>query len=276
LERVESQSVVKGDATSRRKEQARISRYWEIDALRGLAIIWMIGFHLTWDLVLYGRVQINMSRGPWPWFSRIIATTFLTLVGISLVISYSRRGARSSGLGGAIPPGGFRKYLIRGAKVFGLGLVITLVTYFALGDGFVVFGILHLIGFSIVAAYPFLPYRRRWVSLLTGLALLFAGSYLNRQTALTPWFIWLGVNELGRPMADWYPVLPWFGMVLIGIWIGHMLYTGGQRQFSLPDQPRTPVVRGLAYLGRHALLIYMVHQPVLMGILLAVDWLAPT
>jgi uncharacterized membrane protein len=248
--------------TTQQEGQAKPPRYWEIDALRGVAIVWMIGFHLTWDLVTYGLVRVHMGRGPWPWFSRIIATMFLTLAGISLVISDSKGG-------GSRP---FRKYLLRGAKVFGLGLGITLVTYLMFGDDFVVFGILHLIGFSIIAAYPFLPYRRRWVSLLAGIALLIVGSSLNRQTALHPWFIWLGVNELGRAMVDWYPVLPWFGMVLIGIWLGHTLYSGGRRQFTLPDRPGGPVIREFAFLGRHSLLIYMVHQPILVGILFAAEW----
>lgn len=244
------------------KDQAGNARYWEIDALRGVAILWMIGFHLTWDLVFYGLVRVNMGRGPWPWFSRIIATMFLTLAGISLVISDSRRGEKQR----------FNRYLLRGLKIFGFGLIITLITFLFLGDDFVVFGILHLIGFSIVAAYPFLPYRRRWVSLLAGIALTAAGNYFNQQIALTPWFIWLGVNELGRSMADWYPVLPWFGVVLVGIWIGHVLYTAGQRRFTLPDWSGVPLLRELAFLGRHSLLIYLVHQPVLVGILFAVDW----
>lgn len=243
-------------------QSARSSRYWEIDALRGVAILLMIGFHVTWDLVSMDFVQVNMGRGPWPWFSRVIATTFLSLVGISLVISDSKRGETPA----------WRKYLLRGLKVLGLAMVITLVTYFALGQGFVVFGILHLIGFSIVAAIPFLPYRRRWISLIVGVALLVVGAYVNRQIALHPWLIWLGINELGRPMADWYPVLPWFGMVLIGIWLGHMLYTGGQRQFTLPDASNLPVIRELAFLGRYSLLIYMLHQPILMGVLLAIRW----
>jgi uncharacterized membrane protein len=245
------------------KPQAGISRYWEIDALRGAAVLAMIGFHLAWDLAMFGFARIHMSRGPWPWFSRVIATTFLTLIGVSLVISDSRRQGAPR----------FRRYLRRGAKVFGLGMVITLVTYLALGRSYVVFGILHLIGFSIVAAYPFLPYRRRWVCLPLGIALVVAGAYLNRQTATSPWFIWLGVNEFGRSMVDWYPVLPWFGMVLIGIWLGHTLYTGGQRQFSLPDGSGAPAIRQLAFMGRHALLIYLVHQPVLLAVLYAVDWI---
>ena len=187
---------------------------------------------------------------------------FLTLAGISLVISDSKGG-------GSRP---FRKYLLRGAKVFGLGLGITLVTYLMFGDDFVVFGILHLIGFSIIAAYPFLPYRRRWISLLVGIALLTVGSSLNRQTVLHPWFIPLGVNELGRAMVDWYPVLPWFGMMLVGLWLGHTLYTGGERQFGLVERSRAPVVRQLAFLGRHSLLIYMAHQPIVMGIVYAASW----
>ena len=237
------------------------SRYWEIDALRGLAIIWMMAFHLTWDLVFYDLVRVHMGRGPWPWFSRIISTTFLTLVGISLVISEGRRPE----------PRRFHRYLVRGLKVFGLGLVITGITYLFLGRSFVVFGILHLIGVSVILAYPFLAYRRRWISLLIGVVLVLIGSQLNRQYASTPWFIWLGLPQFGRGMADWYPVLPWFGLVLVGITLGHTLYTGGQRQFALPDGSGLPVIRELAFLGRHALLIYLVHQPLLVGIAFAVS-----
>ena len=245
------------------EQQPRPARFWEIDALRGLAILWMIAFHLTWDLILYGFVRINMSRGPWPWFSRIIATTFLLLSGASLVISSSKGGGKP----------GFRKVLLRGLRVFGFGLVISLVTYIGFGDDFVVFGILHLIGFSIVAAYPFLAYKRRWIGLALGIVFLVVGSYLNRETVLHPWFIPFGVNERGRAMLDWYPILPWFGMFLIGAWLGHTLYTSGRRQFALPDGSRLPVIRQLAFMGRHALLIYLVHQPVLVGILLAVGWM---
>jgi uncharacterized membrane protein len=241
---------------------SRRARYWEIDALRGVAILLMVGFHVTWDMVSLGLVQVNMGRGPWPWFSRIISTMFLSLAGISLVISDSRRGETPA----------WRKYLVRGFQILGLAMIVTVVTYFTLGRSFVVFGILHLIGFSIVAAIPFLPYRRRWISLVLGLVLLVVGSYVNRQTVLHPWLIWLGINQLGRPMADWYPVLPWFGMLLVGLWLGHTLYTGGERRFALPDRSRAPVIRQLAFLGRHSLLIYMVHQPILIGVLYAIRW----
>jgi uncharacterized membrane protein len=219
-------------------------------------------FHLSWDLSFLGLAQIQMSANPWPWFPRIIATIFLSLVGISLTISYARSER----------PHPFPKYLVRGLKVFGFGLAITLVTYLFIPREFVVFGILHMIGFSIVAAYLFLPPARRTLSLAVGVAFVVVGVYLNRQVTTSPWLIWLGIPQLGRPMADWYPVLPWFGLVLVGITTGHSLYPRGTRRFALPDWSRVPVVRQLSFLGRHSLLIYLVHQPVLLAILTGITW----
>jgi uncharacterized membrane protein len=225
----------------------------------------MAAFHLSWDLVYMGMLRANMSFGPWPWFSRIIAATFLLVAGISLVVSDARAGHRAS----------FSKYLRRGLKVFGFGMVITLITYLFLGRGFVVFGILHLIGFSISAAYPFLPYQRRTISLLAGAALIGVGIYANRQVISYPWLIWLGISQRGRPMVDYYPILPWFGVALVGLFVGHTLYPAGRRRFALPDLSGIWPIRALSYLGRHALLIYLVHQPLLLGVLYVWDWLAP-
>ena len=245
------------------RQDSRTARYWEIDALRGVAIILMIVFHLSWDLSFLGLARIRMSAGFWPWFSRVIATTFLALVGISLTVSYARSD-RSQG---------YRKYLWRGLKVLGYGLVITAVTYFFIPREFVVFGILHLIGVSIVAAYPFLPRGRWFLSLGVGVVFMVAGTHLNRQVTTSPWLIWLGVPQLGRPMADWYPVLPWFGVVLAGIFLGHTLYPHGERRYALPDWSRLPVIRELAFLGRHALLIYLAHQLILLGLLTGLAWI---
>ena len=100
------------------------------------------------------------------------------------------------------------------------------------------------------------------------------GIYLNRQITTSPWLIWLGIPQIGRPMADWYPVLPWFGLVLLGITAGHSLYPSGVRRFALPDWSSAPVIRQLSFLGRHSLLIYLVHQPVLLAILTGIAWVS--
>jgi uncharacterized membrane protein len=246
------------------EQRNQSARYWEIDALRGLAVILMIIFHLSWDLSFLGLARIRMSAGFWPWFSRVIATMFLVLVGISLTVSYARSGQSQ----------GYRKYLLRGLTVFGYGLIITLVTYLFIPRQFVVFGILHLIGFSIAAAYPLLPRRRRFLSLGLGVVLVGVGTVLNREAITSPWLIWLGLPQLGRPMADWYPVLPWFGLVLVGIFVGQALYPRGERRYALPEWSEMPVIAELSFLGRHALLLYLAHQPLLLGILTGLSWLA--
>src|SRR5262245_25826637 len=132
----------------------RSVRLWEIDTLRGVAIVLMVFFHFMWDLNFFQIYPLNIYGRAWQSFARFIATLFLFVVGVSLTLSYNREVQQSGSTHL------FGKYLLRGAKIFGLGLVITVATYFFVGNSFVVFGILHLIGFSIVLAYPFLKLNK--------------------------------------------------------------------------------------------------------------------
>lgn len=206
-----------------------------------------------------------MLVGPWQIFARGIATTFIFVMGVSLTLSHARLSQQTerSDL--------FMKYFQRGAKIFGWGLLITVVTYFFIGRGFVIFGILHLLGFSTVAAYPFLRYRKG-LNLLAGLGLIGLGLYLNTLVVSFPWLIWLGLKQAGRYMVDYYPVLPWFGISLLGVFAGYALYPHGTRHVRLPNLAEIPPVRGLRFLGQHSLLIYLVHQPILIGLFIALGY----
>lgn len=238
------------------------NRYWEIDTFRGIAIILMVGYHFTWDLVNFRVIQLSMTTYPMSWIARGIATMFITAMGISLVISTNRTREKRG------DKGLFAKVFKRGAMVFGFGMVVTVGTYLFLGDqGFVIFGILHSIGFAIMASYPFIPHSRRWLSLVLGLIFIGAGIYLNPVGSRSPWLIWLGVKQYGRLMVDYYPVLPWFGVALVGLFLGNMLYPQGRRRFTLANKFDNPLVRGLAHLGQHSLFIYVIHQPILIGLL---------
>lgn len=232
--------------------------------MRGFAVVLMIIYHFVWDLNYFQIYQPDLMSLAWKAFPRFIASTFILVMGISLTLSYNRERQRTgrSNL--------FVKYLRRGAAIFGIGLIITVATYLFLGRGFVVFGILHMLGLSIILAYPFL-HLNRWISLATGLILIGAGVfYVGTLVVPYPWLLWLGVKQAGRYMVDYYPMLPWFGIALIGIFVGYTVYPQGKARFNFPDWPASfwPI-QGLRFLGRHALLIYAIHQPILIGLLMA-------
>ncbi|MBN1220612.1 MAG: DUF1624 domain-containing protein [Anaerolineae bacterium] len=223
-----------------------------------MAIVLMVFYHFMWDLNYFGLYRAYMLVGPWQIFARCIATMFIFVMGVSLTLSYNRAWqAGTSGL--------FRKFFLRGAKIFGWGLLIIGVTYFFIGRGFVIFGILHLLGLSIILAYPFLRWNK-WASLTVGLVIIGLGIYVDSLVVTYPWLIWLGVKQAGVYMVDYYPVLPWFGIALSGVFTGHWLYPRGARRFALPDFSQVAPSRGLRFLGRHSLLIYLIHQPILIGI----------
>lgn len=225
-----------------------------MDAARGVAILMMILYHLTYDLDTFGGFPIESTSGFWALFADATATLFLFLVGVSLAISHSKAAGRSDGL--------FKKYLWRGLRVFGYGVVITVV-FWAFGMGTVVFGILHLIGVSIVLAYPFLG--RRFASLAVGLLVIAAGAWMMTldPTSQNPLLLPFGVVPEGLFMPDYRPLLPWFGVVLIGVFAGSLVYGGRGRVAG----PMPSIARPLGFLGRWSLGIYLVHQPVLIGLL---------
>ncbi len=237
-------------------------RLWEVDLVRGVGVVLMICYHVVFDLSYFGAYSARMHTGPWEIVARCIGTTFIFVMGVSLTLRYHRLkpelGQRQL----------FQKYLLRGAQLLGWGMLITVVTYFVVGRRFVVFGILHLLGLSTVLAYPFL--RSRWASLVAGLVVIGAGVYVGQVRLSHPWLLWLGVRHSGRSMADWYPILPWFGAALLGVFAGLTLWPHGIRRFALPDLSHTASVRGLTFLGRHSLLIYLTHQPIILAILILV------
>ncbi len=231
-------------------------RFWEIDFLRGIAIIMMVLYHLIYNLSYFVGYNIKANSGFWLYFARTTATTFIFLVGVSLVISFSKANKSFINEKRLFP-----KYLIRGLKIFSWGLIITLVTWFFLREGCVVFGILHLIGISIILAYPFL--KLRYENLLIGLLCIFLGTYLKGFVFNFYWLVWLGFRPTQFYSVDYFPLLPWFGVVLIGIFFGNLLYPDYSRKFHLHDFSDFYIIKLFCFLGKHSLFIYLIHQPLI-------------
>ncbi len=237
------------------------NRLWEVDCARALAIILVVQYHVMYDLQYFGELNITWTDPQWYYQGWIYRFMFLTIVGISLTMSYDR-----AKLKGMSEKNVILKLAKRGGAIFGLGMIITLVTYFVFGDGMVYFGILHCIGLSIILAYPFL--RSGWEVLPFGVVILLLEIPVYGATVDTPYLFWLGLTSTDYWTVDHSPMIPNFGVVLIGIFIGKVVYADHKRSFKLPDIGHLPPIKVLSFIGRHTLILYLIHQPIAMGILL--------
>ena len=241
------------------------SRFWEIDTLRGVAIITMILFHLMWDLWFF-RILPNvvLHTGFWKYVQRFTAISFLFLVGVSLTISYNQAVRQKGDAQGL-----FTKFAKRGVRIFGWGMVFSLVVW-GFGIGYVHFGVLHLIGVAIIITYPLITYR--WVNFALWLLLYTLGGFIQSIRVDWIWLVWLGFRPEVYTPVDYFPLIPWLGVILLGIFVGNMLYGQDGRKFGLPDFIHAfgnwlfPS-RTLQFLGRHSLTVYLIHQPLLFAIL---------
>ncbi|MDI3548951.1 MAG: hypothetical protein PWQ15_53 [Methanobacterium sp.] len=237
-------------------------RFWEIDVLRGLAIVMMVTYHFLFDISFFGVYPLNVSTGILWWLARLTAFVFLFLVGVSLVLSHSRAELKGQNLEGR---GFFFKYLKRGVKIFLLGILISMVTWIFIPQEFIVFGVLHFIGIAIILEYPFL--NKKYLNLALGIFFIILGLILAQFTVNYPWLLWLGMKPVEFVTVDYFPLLPWLGVVSLGLFAGQTLYQGYKRKFHLPDCSKNPFILSFSFLGRHSLLIYLLHQPLIIIIL---------
>lgn len=232
------------------------ARYWEIDLVRGIGVAAMIGFHLAWNLWYFGAVKWNILGTFSQSIARTIGSMFLSLVGVSLSISYQRARLHLSPTQLAL------KYIKRGLRLLGWGIVITIVTRLVINAP-VYFGVLHLIGTATLLSIPFLPHAV--LAATVGISVIVYTLLIPRLPYFSLWLLPLGLTEVRHPMSDYYPLFPWYGVVLLGVYLGQTTYPGGNRRVCLPP-PRSRLARGLVFLGRHALPIYLIHQPVLFAL----------
>lgn len=233
----------------------RLPRVWEVDVARGVAVVMMAVYHLVFDLASFGGLRVAVDQGGWRLFADATAALFLLIVGVSLTL-----GGRSRTLATR-----FRTQLRRGAVIFGGGLLVTAATLLVEPTGYVRFGILHLIGVSVVLAVPFVG--RPWAALLAGGGVVAAGAVVRGVRVDHSWWLPLGVRPESFSTLDYRPLAPWFGVVLWGVALGALLYERRGGGSLRPAWSGWPVWRPLRFLGRHAFVFYLVHQPVMLAVL---------
>lgn len=232
---------------------ARAERIVLLDQLRGFALLAMTLYHFVWDLGFFGYLLPDTAgTGFWVVFARCIAFSFLLLVGVSLVLGHGD-GLRR------------RSFVKRLAQVSAAAAVISLVTWFAIPGGFIFFGILHAIALFSVLALPFLrlPW---WATLITACLVGWVGLSFTAELFDTHWLWWLGMSPTPPLSNDYVPLFPWFAATLFGV-AGAQAMTAGLWHRAGRSPVPSPAGRPLSFIGRHSLVYYLVHQPIMLGLI---------
>jgi uncharacterized membrane protein len=244
---------------------ARRERFDRLDALRGVAIVWMTAYHFAFDLNHFGWLHQNFYRDPvWTWQRTLIVSLFLFCAGLGQAVAVHQ---------GQDWPRFWRRW----AQVAGCALLVTAGSYLMYPRSFIYFGVLHGIAVMLIVARLTASWGGwLWAAGALAIAAKFAAEnwilghpeweFLNQ-----PAWNWLGLVSRKPITEDYVPLVPWLGVMWWGVAAGQWLlrHRPGWLQGGLPSAGAP-----LAWLGRWSLSWYMLHQPVLIGLLMLVRWVA--
>lgn len=232
-----------------------MQRYPEIDLLRTIAILLMVIYHTAFDLSQFYGWDIDVFTGGWIWMARITATLFLVLVGVSAAIAYERST--------------WQRHIKRFLKIVSAALAVTIATYMVDPDTYVRFGILHVITVAALVVPTIASIVPSWSTIPIGIALIALGPWISAIRMDTAWLVPLGIRPHDFVSVDYFPMIPWLGVMLIGYGMGYAVYVRAsimrERRHTMASLQTIPTV--MAWPGRHSLFLYLVHQPIIMIIL---------
>jgi uncharacterized membrane protein len=229
---------------------AATRRFDRLDALRGTAIVWMACFHFCFDLNYFGWIHQNFYRDPlWTVQRSCIVSLFLLCAGMGQAVATEQRQ-------------GWPRFWRRWAQVAGCAVLVSAGSWFVFPRSYIYFGVLHGIAVMLVLLRLGAPLGR-WLWPL-GAAAIALPHFVQSPIFDSRWTNWTGLITHKPITEDYVPLLPWIGVMAFGLALGRWVL----QQHPAWMQGRIPrVLHPLAVLGRWSLTFYMVHQPVLFGLL---------
>ena len=224
-------------------KQQNYTRIFTLDLMRSTAIVLMVIFHFIYDLKFFSIIQSTIPDGQgWQQFRWLIISLFFLCLGASLHLTHKQRFQS-------------KKFFIRVLQIALSALVISVGSYYFINENWIFFGVLHFLAFaSLIAIFLVnLPV----IALIIGISLLVTGAL---QIVPTRWPFYLFFEDLPGYTNDYVAIVPWLGMVLVGIFLGSTKWFQDDPCKNWFD---TIIKHRLAVPGQHSLVIYLIHQPIL-------------
>ncbi|OYQ40365.1 hypothetical protein CHU94_13825 [Rhodoferax sp. TH121] len=233
-------------------------RHAGVDVLRGVALLWMTVYHFCFDLTSAGLIRQDFYQDPvWTWQRTAILSMFLLCAGAGQALASAQDQS-------------WRRFWQRWGQIAGCALLVTAASSLMFPKSYIYFGVLH--GMAVMLLIARLTVRwGRWLWWLGGLAIAmkYIAAYAM-DTGVMPlffnekWLNWLGLINTKPLTEDYVPLVPWLGVMWWGVaatqwWL--------RRRPLAPAWIPPPAVRPVAFLGTWSLSYYMLHQPVLLGLL---------
>lgn len=231
-----------------------MQRILGLDVLKGFAIILMVIFNYSVTLAYFGLLNLTSNFLYWFVFPRFIAGIFVFVSGAAAFTSFKSSKKNFA-----------KKYFSRGLKLLLFAALITVFTYIFTPQGTILFGILHFFAFSSFLL-PFFVNSKRF-NLIAGILITFLGFYLQFTYFGFSFLFWLGLMPYNFFTFDYFPLLPWVGVLMLGVYFSNSVVKKLQKMNF-----HSRFTSSVSFLGRHSLEIYLVHQPVLILILLALGY----
>ena len=213
----------------------------------------MFVYHFCYDLSYYRLANFDFYNvHGWIYFRIVIVSTFLLVVGISLHVS-TRQGLHR------------QRFLRRLAWLLGYAALVSLSSYLLFAERWIFFGILHFIALASIVGLLFRQFY--WFNFWLGIAIIVIGLHYTHPLFDQPLLQWLGMVTRLPGTEDYVPFIPWFGVVLLGMFLGRLIFERPQPPAFLRWHGQSVISRMLAFGGRHSLHIYMLHQPLFLAML---------
>jgi len=247
-----------GSAGPGRRSAAPTPRYARLDALRGVAMVWMTVFHFCFDLAFFRLIRQDFYRDPvWTWQRSAIVSLFLLCAGMGQAVALAQGQSAE-------------RFWRRWGQIMACALLVSLGSWWMFPRSFISFGVLHGMALMLILVrFGLSRLSNAWLVLLGLLAVLLplvvAHPIFDTRTTN-----WVGLVTHKPLTEDYVPLLPWLGPML---WGCALMRT--ERARAVLQRPLPRVLAPLGMLGQWSLSYYMLHQPVLIGALMgakALGW----